>query len=134
MKFVIGALVLLAVTNAWVRLAPSDPDRWHQILPNPESKRFANGEVRVLANSADRFAALNEIALRTDRTKQLTGALDDGAITFVTRSKVWGFPDYTTIWIDGDDLVLYARARFGLSDSGVNAARIANWLQQLSGT
>ena len=47
-------------------------------------------------------------------------------ITYVTRSALWGFPDYTTAIAQPDDrggtyLILHGRARYGASDLGVNA-------------
>jgi hypothetical protein len=47
---------------------------------------------------ADRaaLARLDEIALATPRTTRLAGSPDEGRITWITRSALWGFPDYTT--------------------------------------
>jgi len=53
-------------------------------------------------------------------------------ITYVTRSRVFGFPDYTTVRQAGPQLEIYGRLRFGRSDLGVNAARIDGWLQSFA--
>jgi uncharacterized protein (DUF1499 family) len=54
-----------------------------------------------------------------------------GAKLYVTRSAVFGFPDYTTLRRAGDQLEIYGRLRFGKSDLGVNATRIDGWLMRL---
>jgi uncharacterized protein (DUF1499 family) len=61
----------------------------------------------------------------------LAGSAGEGMITFQTRSQLWGFPDHTTVAVQGDLLVIYGRLRFGKSDLGVNRARIAGWLETL---
>jgi uncharacterized protein (DUF1499 family) len=53
-------------------------------------------------------------------------------VTYVTRSRVMGFPDYTTVRQAGDMVEIYGRLRFGKSDLGVNAARIDRWLRRLA--
>ena len=59
-------------------------------------------------------------------------AADEGRITWVTRSALWGFPDYTTAEVTptdgGRSSTIFARPRFGSSDMGVNAARLEDWL------
>ena len=50
-------------------------------------------------------------------------------ITYITRSRVFGFPDYTTVRQAGPQLELYGRLRFGGSDLGANAARLDHWLE-----
>ena len=57
--------------------------------------------------------------------------MDQGRITWITRSLLWGFPDYTTAEVRADGLYLFARLRFGGGDNGVNAARLRNWLARL---
>jgi len=42
-----------------------------------------------------------------------------------------GFPDYTTITMADEDLLIYARLRFGRSDFGVNGARVDRWIKAL---
>jgi uncharacterized protein (DUF1499 family) len=80
---------------------------------------------------ADLLARLDAIALATPRTIRLAGSPADGRITWVTRSLLWGFPDYTTAEARPDGLYIHARLRFGRSDLGVNAARLQDWLGRL---
>jgi len=131
-KLLLVFLALLLASFVWVRLAPSDVSKWHYVIENPQNNRFQAGLVEVLPNKADSFSELYKIAVNADRTVLLAGSIDEGMATFITRSKLWGFPDYTTIWINGDALAIHARARFGKSDIGVNAARVSKWLATLS--
>lgn len=146
MRWLIALLVLLILAvvmgAAYVRLAPSDPDRWHRFADpkGPGDYPFAGGfeARRVVAGDPDAvMAALAGAAQNTPRTQVLAGSAKSGFVTFVTRSALWGFPDYTTIYLTRDDpqaegattLTIHARLRFGQSDLGVNAARVRAWLE-----
>lgn len=137
-----GFVGLMAV----VRLAPSDPAEWHV---DPTDPALSSGEGHALLRADGDLqspvfdmtpeallAALNEIADATPRTRVLAGSVEEGQITYLTRSLIWGFPDYTSVRAipagDGAELVAYARLRFGGSDMGVNAARLQDWLSALS--
>ena len=132
MKILVALLVLILGFAIWVRLAPSDPARWHSTLEEPQERVSKTGALRIIADSADQLGALEAIVLDTPRTRALAGSLADGHLTFITRSRVWGFPDYASIWIDGDDIIIWSRLRFGGGDMGVNKARIDNWIEMLS--
>lgn len=80
---------------------------------------------------ADLLARLDRVALSDPRTRRLAGSPDAGRITWESRSLIWGFPDYTTAELRADGLYIHARLRFGGSDMGVNAARLADWLSRL---
>ena len=79
--------------------------------------------------------ALDAIIMATPRTRRLAGSVEDGQITYVTRSRILGMPDYTTIAArpaeGGASVAIYGRLRFGKADLGVNKARIDRWLTQL---
>jgi len=68
----------------------------------------------------------------TERTQLLAGALEDGFATYVTRSKLWGFPDVTRIALTpvdgGVQIEMAARLIYGKADLGVNEARVRDWL------
>lgn len=129
-------ILLVALTMAYVRLAPTDVARWHQIatvdgpgdLPEAGGFRAAR---QINADPEAVLAALDRIALATPRTTRIAGAVDQGMITYQTRSLIWGFPDHTTVAVQGDLLVVHGRLRFGGSDMGVNRARVQDWLAQL---
>ncbi len=141
-KLLIWFLVIATVTLlAFIRLAPSDPARWHK-----QAKPFGIEEIRsdqsyvwrelVEGNGTEKLRALDAVAMKTPRTKRMAGSLEDGQITYITRSKVFGFPDYTTIGVydglienpDQYYLEINARLRFGSLDLGVNAKRVKGWL------
>ncbi len=135
--FLIALIVVVIVgLMAYVRLAPTDVAQWHR-LPDVSDTGDTLGAgsflaVRRITAPADQvLAAVEQRALATPRTRLLAGSLAEGLLTFQTRSLLWGFPDHTTVGVQGDLLVIYGRLRFGQSDMGVNRARIAGWLSTL---
>lgn len=140
------AAIVLAVlaAAAFIRLAPTDPARWHT---DPGSLPVTDCAAPVTTRSTARvtctrpeapaalLARLDEIALAAPRTRRLAGSAETGRITWESRSAIWGFPDYTTVQAtalaDGTRLDLLARSRFGDYDWGVNAARLERWLSAL---
>ncbi len=117
-------LAAVAAMLAYIRLAPSDVDRWHRPIEARESKTFEGGAIRVIDARPDTLTRVNEAATDLPRTQVLAGSVAEGRVTYVTRSRLMGFPDYTTVEQQGDTVKLYARLRFGRSDMGVNAARL----------
>ncbi|WP_120501613.1 DUF1499 domain-containing protein [Roseovarius sp. EL26] len=129
-------LILAVVTvsfGIYVRTAPSPAQTWHQLPAVIATKDLPGGAMRVVdpANRMD-LQYIHEIALQGMNTKQLSGSIEEDMITYISRSKFWGFPDYTTVRLQGGRLELYGRLRFGRSDFGVNASRIDHWLRLLS--
>ncbi|MFN3577151.1 MAG: DUF1499 domain-containing protein [Tabrizicola sp.] len=133
------ALAGLAAGAAWVRLAPVDPARWHADLgvPGPAPDRgvlVCLAPDRLAGDPARALARLDAIARATPRTERLAGSVGEGHVTWVTRSRLMGFPDFTTAQILPDrGLCLYARQRFGEYDWGVNAQRLEDWQAALMG-
>ncbi|OYU19275.1 MAG: hypothetical protein CFE34_06325 [Rhodobacteraceae bacterium PARR1] len=134
---VLGLLILGA--GAYVRLAPSDPTIWH-IAPGTEAAADcavlrASDSARLACVVAETPAAvlarLDAVAMATPRTLRLAGSAEEGRITWITRTRLWGFPDYTTAEAraegTGTRLDFYARQRIGSKDWGVNAARLTDW-------
>ena len=139
--FIAFAIIALLGLMALVRLAPVDPAVWNVAPPaatNPAQgvQPFTGGARADLTLPPDQaratLAALDRIATQTPRTRRLAGSVDEGRITWETRSALWGFPDYTTAQITPMGLTLYARLRFGREDMGVNAARLRAWLAALA--
>lgn len=124
-------LAFMAVVAIAARVAPSDAERWHVATQASADKDFKSGAIRVVNTGPDGLARLHEIALKTPRTSVLAGSVDSGMVTYITRSAVFGFPDYTTAQQDGDTLTLFARLRFGRSDTGVNRKRLEQWIAGL---
>lgn len=130
---VLLALAALVAGAAWVRLAPVDPARWHADLGAPGFS--PDGGVLVClapdqqaGDPAGTLARLEVIARATPRTEQIAGSVGEGHVTWMTRSRLVGFPDFTTAQILPDrGLCLFARQRFGSYDWGVNAKRLEDW-------
>ncbi len=134
-----------ALAAVWVRLAPVDPERWH-VDPLAADPPGGNGWLvragtgapppRLDAPARDVLRQLDTIAMREPRTRRIAGSVEEGKITYETRSRVWGFPDYTTVTAVEDSgqtvPVILARARYGASDLGVNRARVDRWLSELN--
>lgn len=137
------ALIFLLGLAAYIRLAPSDPAVWHvdpvpaiaADVPSGQVQQQEGGATLVIPTSrgapSDILARLDSVALATPRTTRLAGSPGEGRITWITRSALWGFPDYTTAQTEPDGLYIHARLRFGSSDLGVNAARLRDWLARL---
>ncbi len=147
--WIIAAVMVVVVAfGAWVRLAPLDAARFHTDPVSAEAPGDAGWLVRPEGGDAawprfDRdaaalLAAFDTVARGTPRTTAIAGSLAEGQITYVTRSRIWGFPDYTTVRAvpvnGGATLAILARARFGKSDMGVNRARVKAWYDALSGS
>lgn len=140
---VLGLLGLFVAFAVWVRLGPTDAAFWHNPeLPIMESGNHPGAGSFVTQRTMDgdgieTLARLDDIIRVTSRTAILTGTAAEGKITYVTRSRVMGFPDYTTVTLtslaplDGSTLQVFGRLRFGKADMGVNRARIEGWLATL---
>lgn len=135
-------LFILLAGLAYVRLAPSDPARWHQLPQRPTWQEagtpwdavFAQpggAALRLRGDGRQLLADLAQVAAATPRTRLLAGSPEAGRMTWVTRSLLIGFPDYTTAEVREDGLYLVARQRFGNGDWGVNAARLQDWMARL---
>ncbi len=134
MRMAFGLLLaLIVVAGAYIRLAPSDLTRWHVAPVGDADRDLKRGVVRLVETGPDGLSRLDAIAKGTPRTVVLAGSVPEGMITYVTRTKVFGFPDYTTAQQDGDTLRIYGRLRFGGSDFGVNKARVEGWLERVQG-
>ncbi|WP_121629937.1 DUF1499 domain-containing protein [Tropicibacter alexandrii] len=132
MRMVFYALLILVIGGlAWIRLAPSDPQVWHVDPHVTADQDLAGGVRRKLAADSSTLAELDTIIRQTPRTQRLAGSVEDGHVTYVSRSRWMGFPDYTTVMLNGDRLEIWGRLRFGQSDMGVNKARVDGWLEQL---
>lgn len=145
-KLVLMAATLLGLgVLGWIRLAPSDPARWHEdprlvarpATPNYHLIRLVGGDAMppVFQTTPERLAArLDEIA-RDEGAVLLAGSVKGLHMTYLTRTALMGYPDYTSVLIEpageGAMLLAFARARFGRSDHGVNRARLERWIAAL---
>lgn len=133
--FIIGTVVIGLM--GWVRLAPSKPGHWHHLSDQTGAGQVTRPGGHILRRAVnpdqahDLLARLDRIALATPRTARLAGSVEEGRITYITRSRIFGFPDYTTVGLDDGMLEIHARLRFGHSDLGVNRARVQAWVSAL---
>lgn len=130
---IIAALAALFAGFAlWVRVAPTDPGRWHvdpATVADPRSPNFARVDRLVGAAPAEVAAAIADRA-RAEGAVRIAG--DDGFGTWEARTRLMRYPDYVTIRLlpegSGTRIIALSRARFGYGDGGVNAARLRRWL------
>mgnify|MGYP000740084452 CR=1 FL=1 len=128
---ILGVVGLVIARGAYIRLAPADPADWH-VAPQAETNQDLQGGVlRVVETGPEGLARLDAIARNAPRTSVLAGSVSEGRITYITRTKIIGFPDYTTAQQDGNVLRIHGRLRFGRKDFGVNKARVDGWLAQM---
>lgn len=129
----LGALVVLAI---YVRLSPIKSSDWHAQPPVAEIGTHRTAGSVLLIREVDAplavMTALDAVILASPRTLRLAGSPQDGLVTYMTRSALWGFPDLTTVAVDNGILRVYGRLRFGKSDLGVNAARVTKWVDQVA--
>lgn len=118
---------VIAVSFAYIQLAPSDPKRWHKDVTAVENKDLAGGAVRIV--DAD-LAALDAV-IRNSGAKVLSGSVEAGHISYISRTRLAGFPDYVTVQEVDGKLRIFSRLRFGQSDLGVNKRRVEGWLSKL---
>lgn len=126
-----GIAALVVAVMLYIRLAPSDPARWHKVPQVSGDADLTHGVKRLVVAGPDGLARLDAIIRAAPRTRVLAGSVGDGMITYVSRTRWMGFPDYTTVLQEGDLLKIYGRLRFGRSDLGVNKARVDGWLAAL---
>lgn len=137
---ILGAIGVFVAWAVYIRLAPSDATVWDADItaddysPKSNWAAFCRAPDSADAILTDDLAPLDAVAMATPRTTRLSGSVAQGQITWMTRSKLMGFPDYTTAAIKqtdaGPQVCVVGRLRFGQSDLGVNAARISDWLMQ----
>jgi hypothetical protein len=142
--------VVLAIVMRWV---PDDPAVWH-VDPAAAGRTGAPNDYLVAPEGAtaappDRVAeahplppgelllAFDAAATGAPRTERIAGSPDEGLVTYVQRSRVFGFPDYVSARAvevpGGSALIVWSRSRFGHDDLGVNRARVEDWLARLPG-
>jgi uncharacterized protein (DUF1499 family) len=141
--FFVSVFVLACLAALWVRFSPNEPQRWH-VDPfgaiGPPKASYST-VVTFDADPAQVFADFDALARSLPRTRVLSGDVASRHITYVTRSRLWRFPDFTSVAVrtdgdggDGSDttqLAIFARSRFGQGDGGVNRLRVLTLLKQL---
>ena len=142
MKFFLALLVLVAGMVLYIRVAPSEPDKWHVDplaagdpgrsgylqQPGPGTKTYPMTPEALMA-------AFDAVAMAAPRVQRLAGSVDGRHVTYIARSRLMRFPDYVSVRAvaaeGGAQLAIYARQWFGAGDQGVNRARTESWLDRL---
>lgn len=148
------ALAGVAVLAAAPRMASDDPATWHVDPAGAQRTGAPNdylvGPAGATAATPDRTAearpvpprellvAFDTVATSAPRTRRIAGSPDGGLVTYVQRSRIFGFPDYVSAKAvevpGGSALVVWSRSRFGYGDFGVNRARVDDWLARTAAT
>ena len=141
----LAILALLGVAGMmlYIRLAPADPGDWHvdprtaarPASPNSWLIRSVGGDAPApdfALGPAELAEIVDSVILAQPRTRPLAGSVDDGHITYVTRTPLMGYPDYVSVRVyptaTGASLAVFSRSRFGHSDLGVNRKRLEEWM------
>lgn len=142
-RLMLLALVALMGFAIYVRILPTSATFWHQPsypsgighISGPNSHIWRGVQQ---TDGRAQMATIDAVIQDTPRTQAIAGGVDEGMITYITRSRWWQFPDFTTLerdvaLIEGGPRVIsiYSRAQFGSSDLGVNRRRIEHWLIDL---
>lgn len=141
----IGSLLaVLAFVLVFFRIMPSNVERWHvdplevnkHKKPNQFLLRPSHGDAQSPVYGMDASELAERVKpLVEAQGRILAGDLDQGWATYIIRSKIFGYPDYVSIKIIDEGatsrLAMYSRSRFGVSDLGVNKARVEAWLSVL---
>ena len=137
----LAALLALACVVAYVRLAPAAPGTFH-VDPfsfgqsGPNAVHIAPPEAPVFETTPEGLhAALQKAILAEPRSKVWATSPDAFHTTYVTRTRLMGYPDYISVAVraaeGGASFAVYSRSRFGYSDLGVNRARLDRLLGRL---
>jgi len=148
LTFLIAVLAVVFVFEAYIRLAPSNPDIWHvdplaasrpqtpnSFLQRPEKGKYPSQQFDLSAT--DLAHAFDLGVMSESRTRRLAGAPDDLFVTYIARSRLFGFPDYVSIRFvplgaKRSTYAVFSRARFGYGDRGVNRRRLLGWLNDIA--
>ena len=128
----LSILIAVAAVIVWARTLDVPAHRYHRTggPDTPGDHRAGNGftAVRAVAEPAEALRALSEVAETAARTTRLAGSVAGGHVSYVTRSRIFGFPDVTNIWISDGRVHVRGKAVVGKGDMGVNRARVRRWL------
>ena len=113
-------------------------DRWHvdpaEVTPRASrSYHLLRGaDAPRLSGTPQEVASRLDRVARTERAVPIAGDPDSGHVTYVVRSRLFGFPDAVSVrfFPEGDltRVEIFSRSGIGDYDWGVNAARVARWI------
>lgn len=148
LKYFVLVVIALAVLGlARIRLAGDDVAVWHvdpqAVTPTGTPNQFlmrdgtGDADSPVFAFEAVELARVfDEYVLSKPRVTRLVGEPEKLWMTYIQRSKWFGFPDYISVRVfpvtsEKAGLIIYSRSRYGGSDWGVNKARVDKWVAGL---
>lgn len=116
---------------------------WHvdpatATAPDKPNYDLRQGAAAPVINSAlPDVAARLDAAAMADGAEVISGSARDGFVTYVVRSALMGYPDAISVRLTAEGegstrLEIFSRSRFGYSDMGVNAARVARWIEAVT--
>lgn len=134
--------------SLYVRFAPSDPKMWHvdprvAMEPGRDGSFLLRDEVpsdgpapQFAVPPGEVLARFDAAAMAAPGVTRLAGSPEEGHVTYIARSRIFGFPDYISVvaWPaeSGSKLAVYSRLRFGSYDLGVNRKRVQGWLDEIA--
>jgi uncharacterized protein (DUF1499 family) len=165
MLYVLTGLIVVGFAGSLIaiRALGHDVDRWHvdpvtAARPStPNSFRAGDGPAALFdrdvpvypVDSATLASAWDRMIdgqprveiVQDDRVRVDDDQSIEGLVTYVQRSRLFGFPDYVSVRFvpvpalaDGrpaSTLAIFSRSRLGQSDLGVNEKRVTAWLDEL---
>lgn len=148
LKLVIIAVCLVIAALSFFRLYPVDTkamnvDPFGVQPPNKPNYYITSLEEGTFDIPAEELVEkLRTVLAKTARTNRISrnyypaDSDEFYGATFVTRTRLMGYPDYTSIKVvktspTTSQMMMFGRARFGYSDLGVNKQRILGWLAAL---
>ena len=102
MKLLLICLLICLLFFAYIRLSKADQIIWHidpdNVNYNNKNNSFLlnyanNGQENFNKNVNSVFNHLND-TIMNDKCEKVFGGIDSGLITYLCRSKIFGFPDY----------------------------------------
>jgi len=142
---IVIVVVVAAVIGAaaYFRNVSMPAEAWHvdpgAVTPpgTPNFELRAGEAAPVFDVTPDVLAARIDAIATAERAELVGGSLASGQMTYVARSRIMGFPDAVSIRLvpvgEGTRMEIFSRSRFGQSDMGVNAARVARWVAAARG-
>lgn len=142
---ILTVLLLLSCLGLaiFMRFVPMSAERWHidpssAIPPNSPNFVLLAGQDAVLRDGeAGMIAEQIDARARALGMQMIAGSTDSGFMTYVTRSRLFGFPDAISIKITPEAaqtgearsrIEIFSRSRFGYDDLGANQAHITKLL------
>lgn len=131
LKIVLALVALLVFGGViWVRNVSPPAARYHDRFTVPEvDTQTPDGFIAVRRTDGQGFTRLVEELAATPRTTKLSGRIEDGHVSFVTRTRIMGFPDVTNVMRTEDGIAIRGHLVLGKGDMGVNRRRIEGWLR-----